>query len=280
MTLILMVLNRFGVWQSSDHRLVNLRSAAVRDDSVKQLALVCKDGAALISYAGIGSLAMGREEVVLSDWLRETLRGDAQSLDQKLRLLQKNATRDLARPFRDAATHHLFMIGAFLMGRPWFVEIRNFSPLSRDDYGPVLDHFETVAQRVNDSGVSGQFGVVGAVSQEDARTLNAVAGRRPRELIQFRNLLAAINRRAAATPEGRDSISAQCATTYMPPTGIPVESTFHGGNELGLVTMFVPTLISGIDMTILTMDSCRPEGTPTDEQALKESTIPKNRLRR
>jgi hypothetical protein len=52
MTLNLMLINQSGVWQSSDFRLTDPRTSAVKDDfSVKHVAFRCRDGAALLMPA-------------------------------------------------------------------------------------------------------------------------------------------------------------------------------------------------------------------------------------
>ena len=114
------------------HRLTDPRTGRIVDDDVvKHVFLRCSDGAALLAYAGIGRLS----GVEISDWIRETLRGESRTLDQSLILLRENATRDLG-PQLKGRMHHMFSIGAFLNGVPWFVQIRNFHALSELNAGP------------------------------------------------------------------------------------------------------------------------------------------------
>jgi len=141
----------------------------------------------------------------------------------------------------------MFSVGAFLAGRPWCIQIRNFNPRAGLSEGPILDHFVTVAKQVDPSGRSFIFGGT-AVSDKDRCTLFGVASRKPRRPKEFRNLLAAIIRRSAATEAGRRSISPHCVTSYVPPTGEPFESEFHdakGANS----ALTIPMLLFGIDTT-------------------------------
>src|SRR5262249_17221605 len=106
MTFTLTLINRHGIWQSSDLRLTDPRSGASVDEySCKHVALRCADGSALLTYAGLGRV----HGVHLSDWLREFLRGENRSLDQTVQLIRQRASEDLGRVAR--STHHMFVIG-------------------------------------------------------------------------------------------------------------------------------------------------------------------------
>jgi hypothetical protein len=57
-SLNLTIINQHGMWQCSDHRLVNTTTWRVEDDdSVKQVTLRCQDGTAVIAYGRLDSLA-------------------------------------------------------------------------------------------------------------------------------------------------------------------------------------------------------------------------------
>src|SRR6266567_527499 len=79
MTLNLTIVNPWGIWQCSDHRLTDTVTGKLVDDySIKHVILRCPDGAALLAYAGAGRI----NSLDLSDWLREILRGESRTLDQ------------------------------------------------------------------------------------------------------------------------------------------------------------------------------------------------------
>lgn len=242
MTLNLTIANRWGIWQSSDHRLTDAKTGKVVDDySVKHLILRCPDGAALLCYAGIGRV----NGLDLSDWLRETLRGETRSLDQSFILIRENATRDLAPLLRTQNIQHMFSIGAFLKANPWVVQIRNFGPRG----GAVLDHFDTVAKQIDEAGLGFSWGGgANVLASGDGELLATAANKKPRTPKEFRNLLASINRRAARTKSGQKTISPSCVTSYIPPAGEPADLEFHESKGAPK-PMVIPLLLFGIDLS-------------------------------
>ncbi len=254
------------------------------DYSIKHVILRCPDGAALLAYAGAGRI----NSLDLSDWLREILRGESRTLDQTCIHIRENATRDLAPLLRAPNIQHMFSIGAFLQGRPWVVQIRNFDPLAG---GIILNHFDTVAKEISHAGQGFIFGGdPGAVVPSDQKRLMTIAAKKPRHPKDFRKLLASINYRAAASKAGR-SISRGCVTSYIPPAGEPFESEFHNTTG-GPRSMIVPMLLFGIDLTeiqrTLMPTASLSSSSETElalnqtavEQAGKRSVLPRNRLRR
>jgi len=82
-TLNLTIVNKFGAWQCSDHRLT-IKGASTSNASIKQVQLHCHNGTALIAYTGLGQI----DDVTISDWIVETLRGESRSIDECLILLR------------------------------------------------------------------------------------------------------------------------------------------------------------------------------------------------
>jgi len=285
MTLNLTVVNAWGIWQCSDHRLVDPATGKVGDNrSIKHVILRCPDGAALLAYAGAGRVG----GVDLSDWIRETLRGETRTLDQSFILIRDNATRDLAPLLRSQGIYHMFSIGAFVVGRPWIVEIRNFVHTD-GQRGAILDHFEMAAKEITDAGQGFVFGDPHAITRADQDKLIALATRKPRRPKEFRDLLASMNRRAAGTASGKKTVSVGCVTSYLPPAGEPVESEFH--NEAGAPPPpLVPVVVFGIDMTDIGRTLARQLDSSADntgtafqkesENHGKQAVVPRNRLRR
>jgi len=281
MTLNLMLINPSGIWQCSDMRLTDPKTGKlVEDHSVKHVLLRCGDGAALIMYSGIGSV----RDVPLSDWIRQILRGEPRTLDQSLIYLRERATEDLG-PIVKGEYHHRFTIGSFLHGRPWFVQIINHDRMVAGHPGPPQQEFGTVAVEVGESGCRCVLGDAGAVRPVDLQTLKRVASRQPREPKEFRNLLAAINRRAAERSKLK-LISPHCITTYVPPAGHPGEGEIHGvGDEHEPV--IIPTLLFGIDLTDLVRQRVnsllsRGDGISDEEmeRVLRASVVPQNPLKK
>src|SRR6266446_4609182 len=155
MSLNLTIVNKWGIWQCSDHRVTNPETGKIEDDfSVKHVLFTCPDGKALLVYAGAGTVTKPGITVSIADWIRETLRGPNRTLDQTCKALRENATRDLAPLFLRCRIQHMFTIAAFLEGRPWIVQIRNFDAKAPRTLGDLLDRFETIVQPIDDLGVA------------------------------------------------------------------------------------------------------------------------------
>jgi hypothetical protein len=290
MTLNLTIVNPFGVWQCSDHRLTDPATwKSVDDHSIKHVIFRCPDGSALLAYAGAGRIGT----VDLSDWIRESLRGETRTLDETFIQIRENATRDLAPLLHAPGILHMFSIGAFVAGRPWVVQIRNFIVQSGLPPGPALNRFDTVAKEITGQGQGFMFGDPGAFTSADLTRLTALATKKPRRPKDFRGLLASLNLRAAATESGRITISPGCVTTYMPPAGEPFESEFHNEADSPAAPLTVPILLFGVDMTemqraLMTQLPASPGSTSQSgsslqqetERAGKKSVTPRNRLRR
>lgn len=92
MSLNITIVAPWGVWQCSDHRLTDPRTGQLVDDtSVKHIGLYCPDGTGLLAYAGIGRV----NEVCISDWVCEVLRGTTRSLVQSIDYLCEQATESI-----------------------------------------------------------------------------------------------------------------------------------------------------------------------------------------
>src|SRR4030042_2507452 len=128
MTLNITIVAPWGIWQCSDHRVSIIQCGKIvkkDDNSMKHIAVSCRDGTALISYAGLAEI----EGLHISDLLRELLRGQSRSLDETLIFIREQATLTLApvaSKYKEG--HHFFNIGAFLAGKPWGVIISNATP--------------------------------------------------------------------------------------------------------------------------------------------------------
>ena len=124
MTLTVTLINRHGIWQSSDLRICDPRTKTLVDDySIKHVGFRCPDGAALVTYAGVGRV----KDVHLSDWIRQFVRGESYTVDQTLIQIRQRATEDLGELLLEKQIPHMFSIGAFLNGMPWVAQIRTFS---------------------------------------------------------------------------------------------------------------------------------------------------------
>ena len=120
MTLTLMLVAPWGVWQCSDFRLT--RSGRYVDDwSIKHVSVRCLDAAALITYTGAGWV----KGFDTSIWLAKQLEGEALSLKETLQLIRTEAS---SQRVRGGSKFHAFIIGAFTEEKPVAYSIENHAP--------------------------------------------------------------------------------------------------------------------------------------------------------
>jgi hypothetical protein len=247
-TLNLIIINRSGIWQSADFRGTDPKTGSIVDDYLpKHVALRCTDGSATLAYTGLAAALVQNERVRISDWIRQILRGESRTVDQSLIYLRERATADLGPICAKHRIAHVFTIGAFLGGHPWLAQIRNFG-FPPAVFGPPVRDFITVAERIDDAGRFVALGTPNVVRPTDLRKLDRVANIKPRQPKELRKLLAAINRRAAATKPNGHYVSPHCTTVYLPPAGEPFEHEIHAATG-GSKPIVTPLLVFGIDMT-------------------------------
>ena len=234
----------WGIWQCSDHRLTSLPTGAeFDDDSFKQVTLHCPDGAALVTYAGIGKIGTTH----VSDWLRRQVRGESYSLDQTLILIRERASKWIG-PAAKGKYAHIFSIGAFLGSTPWVFKITN----NVTSTGPPKKNFDTLAQRIDGKPLFLVTGMKNAVASKDIQLLTRVVKNRPRRPDDYHRLLAEVNQRASKHPKYGRWISAACVTAFMPPKGVPVQIKEHRWGSPGPPEdRSVPVVFHGIDATDL-----------------------------
>jgi hypothetical protein len=292
MTLNITVMNEWGSWQCADHLLWDTRSRTPRENlSAKQVNLECPDGRLMLTYAGIGDI----NGVEISDWIRETLRGQSRGINATIQALAANSTQDLAPLAYGARLRHLFSIVAhFKMGRRWLVQVRNLTVPAPGLRSVLLRKFEIATKEFNGTGIVTTFGVDKAIVKADWALLNRATRVRPRQPRDFSGLLAAVHERAAASPAGAGYISSRCVTTYMPADPSSVGESFSHGAPRGVPEIVIPQMLFGIDLTPTTralarhaskMDEARLRGEPPppldiNKSELESSTQPQNRLRR
>jgi hypothetical protein len=253
MTLTMTIVAPWGVWQSSDHCLTNPRTKRpMQDSSVKHIAVLCPDGAALIAYTGLGGVPdiPGPGQLLsISDWVREILRGETRSLDNTLIFLRERATETLGPLVSSQQIPHTFVIGAFLQGQPWIIQIRNFHSTKSNEMSPPTNQFITLAQRIGSNPLICIAGTKEAVSPVNTAKLAEVATRKPRLPKHYRALLAKINCQASTHRCYGRFVSPSCCTSFMPPAGEPIESEFHRAKPDERKPMVVPLLVFGVDTT-------------------------------
>jgi hypothetical protein len=238
-TLNLTLINWHGAWQCSDHR-VSIEGRPVDDIATRHVVLRCRDGAALVAYAGAGR--KGDHEPY--EWMTAILHGDDRTLDESLILLRDAATRDLGPNAASAGIRHMFTVAAFFRGTPWLLQIRNFQDLA----SPPRTNFESSSRQVPEGGGAvSSCGSSLAVSLEGRKLLEGVAQMRPRKTEDFHGLLYAINRRAAQSPASRGTVSLACSTTFLTPDGERWESFSYDDSGKRRSDPVYPAVNQGVD---------------------------------
>lgn len=245
MTLILGLSKPDGVYLSVDYRVTNEDTGEILDDyAVKFLTVqYWPEGAGpkvLFAYTGLAQLWGG---MPVGRWLRETLRGETETIDQSMELLMTKLNQSIA-PFGKG----LCILGAVVAGGSrYLVQITNttdwktiepkfafIQPLALDGYGSSF------------FAGSGQAGLIAGGYRE---LLKSQAGVRPRRAWEHMNLLATINRRVAEADPG-GPVSPYCHVTYMGDEDdwTPRCQAFYERGEEP-VPFSLPMIVYGIDVT-------------------------------
>jgi hypothetical protein len=228
-TLAITLVTPYGVWASTDHRLTAHPSGQlITDSSVKHVVIRSRDGAALVSYTGLGRVG----GLDVSTWMREVLRGESRTVDETLIDLREQATARFGLQAKTVGVFHAFLAGAFIGGRPWAIEIKNLRPATPLIRGGLQPGFETAAMMADNPVLLIAGAGRDAVVETDRELLRRVSGRRPRRSEDYMRLLGDVSRRAA---EGRhvaaSTVSRSCSVVFMPPTGDGVKNEWYGPEE-------------------------------------------------
>ncbi len=251
MTLAIMLMTSHGVWASTDHRLTTHPDGRlVADNSVKHVVIKCPDGSALIAYTGLGRV--GRIDV--SAWMRGVLRGETRTVDETLIDLREQATARLGLQAKALNVPHVFLVGAYLSGRPWAVEIRNFQAPTAISPGGIQATFETsAAEAASPMLLVGGAGAA-AVNASDRELLAKISQRKPRKPEDYMRLLGEINQRAASgVGAAARTVSSSSTVVFMPPSGEGVKIEWHGPEaERHLAPPGMSHIFHGLDFSEMT----------------------------
>ncbi|MFD9203886.1 hypothetical protein ACFWDP_37160, partial [Streptomyces anthocyanicus] len=186
MTLVITLVTQNGVWASTDHRLTGYPGGdVITDGSVKHVIVRCTDGAALVSYTGIGRV----DNLDVSTWMREVLRGESRTVDETLMDLQEQATARIGSQAKRLNVPHAFLAGAFLGERPWAVAITNMGSPTGSSPERIQSVFETTALFADEPIVFAAGSGRDAIVEADRELLHRVSTRKPRRPEEFMRLL-------------------------------------------------------------------------------------------
>jgi hypothetical protein len=245
MTMILGMSKPEGIYLSVDYRVTDPRTHRLIDDtSTKSLTIhyppLDKSGPkALLGFTGLAMLPDGTPTLT---WIRETLRGESEVIDQSMAHLRSRLNRDIA-PLGDP------LIINFLVLEPYRRLFGGLSNLRINSQGriSVMRNFGYVMNQLTDWTIFGNGSGVRRLERDGhfAR-LQPHLGVVPREPMNHMKLLAIINRQVAAKDSG---VSPFCNISFINSSDrfSPVSHSFTERGES--VPFEMPFLLAGIDMT-------------------------------
>lgn len=123
MTLVVTVYGKETTWMLADCR-ISFADRLPKDDAVKMMSLETRDGAAMISYAGLGLTAAGTEP---SEWMSAVLRGRNLLMEESLNALAAAMEREfpahLLRLPSEFGAKHAIVVAARIHDEPMVYSI-------------------------------------------------------------------------------------------------------------------------------------------------------------
>lgn len=245
MTLILGMSKPEGIYLSVDYRVSNSSTREVIDDaSVKFLTVHHPPEhvgpKALIAYTGIALLPDGTR---VGDWLRETLRGETEVIDDSMRHLHQRLNRDLAK-FRAPLIVNVLVVDRVdgdrrLLGG--FTNVRSNGSV-KPTFGYKMNEHSEPFVFANGSGAAR------VVADKHFDVLRGQLAVRPRRVQSHMKLLATVNRRVA---EVESSVSPHCHVAFInaDDKNGPTSQVFVERGES--VPFSMPMVVFGIDVSYM-----------------------------
>lgn len=242
MTLIIGASKPEGIYLSVDYRVSDGRGVVVDDGSSKCLTVhYPPPPSGLVALFGFTGIALLPDGTPTLKWLRETLRGEAETPDASMAHLRERLDRDFGHLRQPLIVNVLALNRAdnrrFCGG---FSNIRKGATTPRSSFGYAMDVVDTSFLFVNGSGATV------AVADDKLKKAIALLGVTPRKVQEFMKLLALVNRRVAA----RDTrVSPFCHVHFLGATAEhpPQSQIFAEARET--VPFEMPVILFGIDMT-------------------------------
>jgi len=244
-TLIIGMSKPEGLYLSVDYRISNPRTRVrIHDESIKSLTIHYppfdnRGPKVLLGFTGMAELPGGTP---ILTWIRETLRGETEVIDQSMAHLRKRLNRDIASR-REALMINFLVLEPYRRLFGGFTNVR-IPPPGQD---PVVPGFKYIMNRLDAWTIfANGSGAERLVKDGHFDRLRPHLGIVPREPMNHMKLLASMNRRVAA----KDStVSPFCQVSFIgssnrfPPTS-------HVFTEKGESVPFeMPLLIGGVDTT-------------------------------
>jgi len=238
-----------GIYLSVDYRITKpdtkSRTRKIIDDtSIKSIDIrypPTDNGGprVLLAFTGLAELPGGTPTLT---WIRETLRGENEVIDQSMKHLRKRLNRDIAH-LRTPLIINLLVLERYRRLAGGFTNVRNPPP----GESPVMPKFEYVMKPLTGWTVfANGSGAKRLVKDGHFDRLQPHLGIVPREPMNHMKLIAGMNRRVAAKD---NTVSPFCQVSFIP-SGTRFGPTSHAFTERGETVPFeMPMIIAGIDTT-------------------------------
>jgi hypothetical protein len=244
MTLILGMSKPEGIYLSVDYRVTDHTGALIDDESIKSLTIHYPPldnlgPKILLGFTGLAKLPDGTPTL---SWIRQTLRGEVEVIDQSMAHLRRRLNRDIA-PLRVPLIINLLVLETYRRLFGGFTNLRFVSP----GRAVVMNHFEYVMNGLNDWFMfANGSGTRRALTDGHIARLRPHLGVVPREPMNHMNLLAAINRRVATKDR---TVSPFCHVSFINSSDrfSPTSRSFTERGES--VPFEMPVILAGLDLT-------------------------------
>lgn len=229
MTLIITVIEKDHIWQSSDHRITKINGDLFDDKSIKHIHLNCTDGIALLSWTGLAEL---KDKTRLNVWLKDVLKAGVGPVDETLKNITERANVDIGETFE-----LVISVGAFIDGQPWYYEITNF--VGEKGKEKLKNKFSIKKTKADKDGFfHGGSGKIG-LTKKDISTLKSAAKKAVKDPDQFAKTLATVNKKVSGTVK---TVSPSCTTAFITSTG-GVTTEIHSNEDHEDFVYIVPSSV-------------------------------------
>lgn len=243
-TLILGMSQPEGIYLSVDYRVTDSRSGQVLDDAATKHLTVHyppTDGGprALVAYTGVAVLPDGTRT---GDWVRETLRGESDVVDDSMRHLRERLDRDYGR-LRQPLIINFLVSHAQRRYVGGMSNIRdNGGRISiQPSFGYQLSELTKPFMFGNGSGANA------GSSQRHLDRLRRQLGQAPNRPRDYMKLMALVNRGIAGTER---TVSPYCHVAFIPDPSFKFGPESNAFTEPGeTAPLEFPMLLFGIDLT-------------------------------
>jgi hypothetical protein len=264
-TLIIGMSKPEGIYLSVDYRITNpstreiINNTAIKSLTIHYPPMDNGGPRVLLAFTGLAELPDGTPTLT---WIRETLRGESEVIDQSMTHLRKRLNRDIA-PLGSPLIINLLVLERYRRLFGAFTNLRIPPP----GENPVMPGFRYIMSQLTGWTIfANGSGAQRLMKDGHFARLQPHLGIVPREPMNHMNLLAGMNRRVAAKD---DTVSSFCQVSFIP-SGTRFGPTSHAFTERGEAVPFeMPFIISGIDTTEWTRELRR------NSEALRRGEISK-----